>query len=408
MPAGLNKTLRHLAGALLFAGGLAGCAPMSPIHTGGQPSHPAALAELGQKALPQLRQNGLRVLLRRGEKNLKLSAPGGLQLCQAESGEVLAELEPGRKGSIFAEASRVVVSGRRLPEALIWLKSRQGVTIKVGGVAYRGRLLLRAVDDDLLLINQVSLDEYLYGVLPSEVSPEWPYEALKAQAIAARTYAISRAGAARAAWYDVDDSTRSQVYSGKSREHPRASDAVDATSGQVLTWQGTAAETYFHSNCGGHTASAEEVWGQVIPYLQGVNDPYCENGKHYLWRATLSHDESIRAMRKAGKAISDFESLKGISATRSGRWREIEALGADQPARIKTSAFRQAIGADAIRSTRFEISNLNGQVVFEGRGWGHGVGLCQEGAQAMALEGYRTKDILKLYFPGTRLKQITE
>jgi len=398
----------RLAGAAFLLLLSFGCAPIAPYHTEASP-HPEAISKGSVKQFEIIERSGLKVLLRRGSNGLKLSCAGGIKLVDPESGETLSEFGPGSHAQILALNGHLTAMGRELgvPEAMLESVQEQD-PIKVGGVSYRGHLFIKASGANLLLVNEVSLDEYLYGVLPGEVGSNWPIEALKAQAVAARTYAIFRAQNSESKLYDLDDSTRSQVYFGISKEAQKTSQAVNDTSDMILTWQGKAAETFFHANCGGHTADAASVWGTDLPYLRGVEDSFCDAGPHFAWHSEIDQDELLARLAKAGLKLRDFERIELRNRDRSGRWQLVHFSGNGADATMGAQAFRIALGPDVLRSTNFEISRHGDVERFEGRGWGHGVGLCQEGAWAMAKAGYRYKDILFHYFPGTRLQRLLQ
>lgn len=402
-----SRPLRH-AGAAFLCFVLAGCAPMAPYHTQSSP-HPSAIYQSSVKKFEVIERSGLKVLLRRGSNGLKLSCDGGIKLIDPSNGETLNEFGPGSHAQLQAEGGHLRAMGRALDvqEALLEPLQKDD-PIKVGGVSYRGRLYIKALGDSLLLVNEVSLDEYLYGVLPGEVGSQWPMEALKAQAVAARTYAIFRAESSESKLYDLDDSTRSQVYFGISKEARKTSEAVDSTSAMILTWNGKPAETFFHANCGGHTANAATVWGTDIPYLRGVEDSFCEAGPHFAWHSDIDHDVLLQRLAKAGVTLKDFERVEPQGRDDSGRWQKVHFSGDGADQSMGAQAFRIALGPDVLRSTNFQISRHGDTEHFEGRGWGHGVGLCQEGAWAMAKAGYRYKEILGHYFPGTRLQRLVQ
>lgn len=395
--------LRLAGAAFLFAG----CSAVAPYRVG-ESSHPSALSKTEIRHFETIERKGLKVLLRRGSSGLRLSCAGGIRLLDAGGAE-LAEFGPGSRAQLLADDGQLRAAGRSLGVRVALLRPLQkGDAIKVGGISYRGDLYLKANGANLLLVNEVSLDDYLCGVLPSEVGSEWPMEALKAQAVAARTYALFRAESSDSKLYDLDDSTRSQVYFGTQKEAPKPSQAVEATSGMVLTWQGRPAETFFHSNCGGHTADAASVWGAKVPYLRGVEDSFCDSGPHFAWHSEIDHDKLLARLNKAGVKIRDFDAIVCGKPDASGRVAEVSFKGADKDSSMGGQAFRMALGPDLLRSTNFQASRHGDTHRFEGRGWGHGVGLCQEGAWAMAKGGYRWRDILSYYFPGTKIRRLVD
>ena len=232
-------------------------------------------------------------------------------------------------------------------------------------------------------------------------------EALKAQAVAARSFAVSRALKARDAPWDLDDSTASQVYRGEDGEGARPSLAVEETRGLVLGWRGQVIEAFFHSNSGGHTADASEVWGGVSPpYLKGQVDTASEDQAHYAWKATVPLDQVQRALERAGLWRGYLSGVAGRQRSDSGRWLSLELQGPAGDRAVSGNAFRMALGADLLKSTLFKVRVRGDDLVFDGRGWGHGVGLSQEGALVMAKDGHSFRGILEHYYPGTRLARL--
>jgi stage II sporulation protein D len=402
------RPLRNSGAAFLLALLLNSCAPVSPYHVGETP-HPQSIQTFDIKPMEVIERKGLKVLLRQGAKNLHLSASSGLKLLDADTGDLLIDFPPGHKGQLAAEGGHLRAGGRLLDHAEAELRAMDpGEAVKVMGLSYRGRLILKAAGDSLLLVNEVALDEYLYGVLPSEVSENWPAEALKAQAVAARTYAVFRAQESPSKLYDLDDSTRSQVYLGTSKEGQHSRAAVDSTKSLVLSYQGALAQTFFFANSGGHTADSRTVWGSNLPYLHGVDDPFAEGGEHYHWHVSIDQDALLAALRKAGHPIQDFEAIEVLGHDDSDRVTRLRLSGRGSNLELSGNAFRQALGGDQLRSTNFKWSRRGDSNDFSGYGWGHGVGLSQEGAEAMARKGYSYKQILEFYFPGTRVKRLVD
>ena len=350
--------------------------------------------------------NVLRVLLRRGQQGLKLSASGGLGLFQADSGEALSAIGAEAKGRLSAAGAALFLGAKNLG-AKVEVRAENG-RLRVAGRAYAGRLLLYAMGGQVLLINEVSLEDYLKGVLPGEVPSSWPIEALKAQAVAARSYAVWRVAETRKAGaspFDLDDSVSSQVYQGLQEHSERSDQAVDACADEVLSFQGKIAQCFFHSNSGGHTAGSDEAWGtaHAPAYLAGVDDPWSEDQKHYAWTASLPLAQVQAKLERAALWPGGLlQEVVPKDRSDSGRWLAVRLIGLKDEKLIKATALRTALGADVLRRTNFRARPRGDEVVFDGLGWGHGVGLAQEGAKAMAEAGKNYRAILAHYYPGTR------
>jgi stage II sporulation protein D len=250
----------------------------------------------------------------------------------------------------------------------------------------------------------LDIEKYLYGVVPLESPPSWPAAALEAQAIVARTYALQKRTLSRP--YDVLATDADQRYGGVAAEHPASSAAVDATRGQTLVYLGGPASVFYSSCCGGHSADADEMWGHAgLPYLRGVDDPYCTASPDYRWQRTLPLDR-VRAALADGLAGAP-SAAELDDPDDSGRPRTVTFRGDNGPAlALSVSEVRRRFGPDTVRSLwlrEIDIDHTQAVplVVIEGSGRGHGVGLCQWGARGMALSGAGVSAILAHFFPGT-------
>lgn len=252
----------------------------------------------------------------------------------------------------------------------------------------------------LYAINQLDVEDYLYGVLHYEVAPWWPMEALKAQAIAARTYALYQASVSRVNEYDLKSSTSSQVYGGSATEKFRTKRAVDLTAGEVLTYQGKIFPAFFHATCAGITAGANELWKINIPPLAGgVHCGFCRFSPHTHWNAKVPLSEIEEKMTKYGHPIGRILKIEIITETPSARAGSLRITGTDGDFVMAAKDFRVWIGGERVRSTLFKILIRDDMALFNGRGWGHGVGLCQWGTLGQAWLGHDHEKILKFYYP---------
>lgn len=301
--------------------------------------------------------------------------------------------------------------------------------VRLDGRAYRGAVLVTPGESGVTGVNLLDLESYLLGVVPLEIGagrPPEELEAVKAQAIAARTYAIRHMGRREARGFDFYGSVLDQVYGGLDAEDPVSSRAVQETRGEVLVYRGEPIEAFYHSTCGGRTAALEEVWpGAPRPYLRSVSDRrpgggwYCESSNRFRWTeewdaralaATLS-----RGLQSRGHSgtVSTVESMDVTGRTPSGRAAEL---------RIRTNLGQELVHGDSIRrvlrpepdrilnSTAIEVHTRGREevteLVVEGAGWGHGIGMCQIGAVGRARQGHTYRDILLTYYPGTRIARL--
>jgi stage II sporulation protein D len=264
------------------------------------------------------------------------------------------------------------------------------------------RLPLRVLNRRTGVVTTVGLDEYLYGVVPLEVSRAWPPAMLAAQAIVARTYAVSRRSSARR--YDVVDDESDQRYGGSAVATPATNAAVDATSGQIITFIGAAASVFYMACCGGHTEDAGELWGRnLLPYLRGVVDPWCAGTPDYRWRETMLAHEFLNALGPDAASIGSLLAVSTADLDPSGRPRKVVVRGSARSVELAVGELRHALGARVLPSTFIRQIALDpqGGVVIDGAGRGHGVGLCQWGARTMAQQGHDAGSIVRFYFPGT-------
>lgn len=275
--------------------------------------------------------------------------------------------------------------------------------LQVNGRWYRSRVSIRAEKGRLLVINQVGLEHYLYGVLPREVYVSWPPAALQAQAVAARTYVLYHMLVRQGRSYDVLSTTSSQVYGGLESEQPATNRAVDATRDLVLFNGRQLALTLYHANSGGVVEAVEDVWGARLPYLQRVVDAPSLQGRGASWSCSLSASEVVEHLARYGVVCEDIENIHPVKRSGSGRVEQIELQGQGGSFVISGNSLRLILGPSVVKSTRFIIENTNGSFRFTGNGYGHGVGMSQWGAYALAKNGADYKAILAHYYPGTKL-----
>jgi stage II sporulation protein D len=286
------------------------------------------------------------------------------------------------------------------------IRSANGV-ILVNNKSYRGCVELRKKRNGLLLvINDLNIEDYLDGVIAAEIPHDWEFEALKAQAVASRTYALYQKREAGKRAYHIVATVNSQVYNGVAGERRDAVRAVRATKGIVIVYQGEIIPAFYHSSCGGHTENAEEFWGIDEPYLKGVDCECQEIAKYGLWERRINIARVAAALRRIGYRLIAIDDLNIVSLTPAGRVKSVAIRSAGKTMRISGEALRAALGNSVILSSFFELELMDGEAIFSGRGSGHGVGLCQWGAKEMAGRGYDFRAILSHYYPGTSLVQM--
>ncbi len=326
--------------------------------------------------------------------------------------------------------------------------------LQLDGKDYRGSMIFIKDDNNLMtIINKVGLEEYLYSVLGREMSPSWPIEALKAQAICARTYSINNWRKYASYGFNLDNTQNSQVYSGISSEGDRTIQAVEETRGQLVMYDGKLAQTFYSSSCGGKTANVKYVWGSEFPYLVSVDDPYenPEEISNYNWSVEYSADEIKEFLTKREIDIGNVVNVEVIKED-NGTVYDVKITGESGEHHIKNDSVRgffnlksqyftisspsspvtypsvAVIGGNGISSVSLNnIAVFNGSVtsalciissqgiadivpneantsdkfIFNGHGWGHRIGMSQWGAKGMADQGLSAYDILSHYFQGT-------
>ncbi|MDD5132440.1 MAG: SpoIID/LytB domain-containing protein [bacterium] len=280
--------------------------------------------------------------------------------------------------------------------------------ILVNGRKYRGTLeIINNAPKSFTVVEVLPLDEYLYGIIKHEISPKWPEEAIKAQVVAARTYALKNFGKHAKEGYDLCNTTCCQVYGGLESEDPVSNALVDKTTGEILTYNSELISTPYHGFCGGYTEDPRNVWEGLnkVKYLQIKKCNYCKKAPHYNWSARFERTKIESILSANGFSLGKISNIKINDKSSSGRAIEIKITHKDGKILLKANKFRLLLGSDIIRSAMFKIKKDKDAYVFEGTGWGHGVGMCQEGAKGMAEKGYDYRQILKFYYPGTEIKQ---
>ncbi|MFH0840215.1 MAG: SpoIID/LytB domain-containing protein [Candidatus Omnitrophota bacterium] len=286
----------------------------------------------------------------------------------------------------------------------IRIKPIGAATIYVNGRKFRGDIdVIRTEKMKLLVINHVDIEDYVSGVLYHEVSHLWPMEALKVQAISSRTFAVYKTIESLGRDYDLTNDIYSQVYGGRTSEKYRTSKAVRETKGKILIYKNKVLPAYFHATCGGHTEDASLLWNVKIPSLKGVPCPYCQKSPHFKWTATISLADIEGGLNRAGYKVGDIKDIKVLSRDNSGRVVKVDISNALGEEKIPANKFRLAVGPNILRSANFDVALRGKSALFTGRGWGHGVGMCQWGAYYMSRDGFSAEEILKFYYPGASI-----
>lgn len=301
----------------------------------------------------------------------------------------------GLRWPVTLQGGKLVVDGRSLGDR--FTLTGRGAPLTFQGRRYRGSIELVAAASGIEVVNVLDVESYLRGVVPAEMSASWPVAALEAQAVAARSYALSLAGSH--ADYDLCAGVSCQVYRGMDAEDPRSDAAVRATEGVVVTYAGEVARTYYHADSGGVTASSREVWGTPVPYL--VARPGGETGAGVdRWQVRVTPGLAEAGLARLGLDVGSVSRVSVLSRSPSGRVDSLEVVGAAGSVRLTRSQLDDVAGLWGLKSMRFSVT---GALTLSGEGWGHGVGMSQDGARALAAQGYDYTQILGYYYPNTRL-----
>ncbi len=272
----------------------------------------------------------------------------------------------------------------------------------VGERPYSGKIEIWEGSGGLYLIDKVNLENYVKSVVEAEDGRDWAMEALKAQAVISRTYAINRQMHAGQMNYDLTSSVLDQVYDGDDGYDKQVSEAVDATKGQILVYDGKPIEAFFHSTSCGETEDPYEVFGKHIPYLKPVKVK-CDLSPYNAWTRRFPAAQVQKALKAAGVDTGIINGMEIKSRTCTGRVKDISISGSRGVFNVKAVDMRKFIGWKALPSTDFTMDFKNGYWTVKGSGYGHGVGLCQWSALEMAEDGMKYTAILSYFYPGTKL-----
>ncbi len=332
---------------------------------------------------------------------------------------------------------------------------------------YRDYIMFNIFNNKLIVINYITIQHYLYGVVPTEMSSNWPLEALKAQAVAARNYAFINMNKYDKFGYDLCDTYNSQVYGGYDSESIRSNKAVDSTLNKTIKYHNKLISAFYHASSGGHTENSENVWSAKLPYLRAIEDEFSIDSPHSNWKFNLSKSEISNKLKEQGFDIGLVMSIRPIKTSDSGRVIQLLIEGTKSKVILKNNDIRKVFGYYNLKSTLFDInsdvdvyimdsccknpvkkkisnisilsndgkkyasrdsfsrnlstslnkffsitdgknnttiSSIPNEYVFSGQGWGHGLGMSQWGAKNMAELGYNYIDILEYYYKGTKVK----
>lgn len=353
------------------------------------------------------RSNFIRVAIVTNADSLSLNTSGKIYVYEQKSNKRYMLLANSKYAISAIRGNTIRIAGQSLRSPVKIVAPDGEERIKISDHVYKGEIILHSTEDEKLnIVENIPLEDYISGVLVFEMSPLWPIEALKAQAVASRTFALKNLRPNEP--FDITSGVERQVYNGIHKVNSRIMKAVNATKGEVLTYKGGLFKTYFHACCGGHTENNHSAWNETaVKPLKGVKDPYCRNSKNFKWNLYISKKELLAFAQKMGSTALRIRSMKIFKKSRSQRTVALKLFTDKKSFVIKTYDLRKYMGATDFRSTFItKISSRKGGFKIYGRGWGHGVGMCQEGAKRIANKGKNYKRILRHYYPYSRLSNI--
>ncbi len=365
----------------------------------------AAWAAEGHAAKRNVLPQMVRVAIVREAREIHLNIDGQYNFRDAQSGKVLAQGPRLAKSTVRLLDKGIFVGMQVYPYTNLVIEPLRDATVVVDNHRFRGKILLiRTPQDRLTAINTINIEDYVKGVLYHEVSHHWPMEALKAQAVATRTYALYAMSLRTNKDYDVTNDIYSQVYGGKNSERYRTGLAVDRTTGKVLAYKRKILPAYFHATCAGMTEDAASLWNIDMPPLKGVACTFCQDSPHMKWKRNFQLKDIQEKLNNHGRRMGLIKDMMVVDRNRSERVNRLKITGRDgKDLVISGKDFRDIMGPNVLKSNNYEINMQGYYVDFIGKGWGHGVGLCQWGARGMAAQQFNYQQILSYYYPRSEM-----
>ncbi len=342
------------------------------------------------------------------QDTIRVAVVDGARVAELRGDDIdVVELGPGASGAWRASVVRPVVvsgtveiDGRRAPA----FRLRSDRPIRLNGREYPSPLEIVRSGDGFAVVNEVPLEEYVVGVLRAEASEKWPPAMLRAQAVVARTYAAYHRNLAAGKPFHILASTAHQQYAGRVPAASPAWGAVRETTGQVLLWEGEVFPAFYHTESGGYTEDPRMVFAaRTMPALKPVRCEFSAGSPHYYWNLDLRLTDLAELLRRNDVNVGAISAIEISERTPSLRASAVTVHGARSSARLRGNDFRRMIGYDTLKSTLFAVAIDGDWARFSGRGYGHGVGMCQWGAKGMAEQGYAARKILEFFYPGTTL-----
>lgn len=395
-----NFLLVLLAGAMV----LSSATPVMARHA----PAPADLGNVSKMSKAKAEEPVLRIGLAEKQASLILTPLAGKVTCRTETTKALV-LPAGQAVTISRQGNAFLVAGKKLAGTTLTLTPANagvGASFRYGSRSYAGAMQVLARAGGMTLVNPVGIETYLKSVVPEEMPTDWPQEALKAQSVAARSFALHNRGRHGSAGYDLCTTTHCQVYTGTGAERSSANAALRATRGEVLLYHGQPIDALFHTDSGGMTENSEDVWGGYVPYLRAARDP---QQKTMPWTKSIPLNTLSAKLAAKGKKVGTIRKVtlspvqfgkETSDRTVSGRVKTMTVIGTQGTARISGNDMRSMFG---LKSTLFAAKIQKDALLLEGYGYGHGLGISQWGAKRLAESGKPYADILHHYYTGVEL-----
>lgn len=338
----------------------------------------------------------LRVAVQKEVDSLKVGS-STTAIVKDDTGKQIGQLNPMSSLAAQPKGNGITINNRVNGGELI-IQPQDNGYVWIGDRWYRGRTHIIRQGNSLTAINYVDLEQYLYSVVGAEAVSSWPIEALKAQAVAARSYALYKRNTEANSIYDVDTTVGTQVYKGLDTEYTTTHEAVDDTHGQIMTYQNKVILAAFHSSSGGYTENVEDVWSSPLPYLRGVVD-YDQQSPVFQWQQTIP----VSKIQTLVASVGNIKGLQPEKMTPHGRIITMKVTGDRGTKDVSGKDLRAALD---LRSTLFRISTKGNNLLVRGRGFGHGLGLSQWGAYYLAKQGVDYRRILAHYYQNASLTKL--
>ena len=340
----------------------------------------------------------LRVAIEKDVSQVKVGS-STTAIVKDSTGRKLGELAPMSSLAAKLQKNEIKIDNRVAAGELI-IEPQDDGYVWIGDRWYRGRTQLIRQDDRITAVNHVDLEEYLYSVVGAEAVSTWPIEALKAQAVAARSYALYKRNTNPNSIFDLDTTVGTQVYKGLDSEYTTTHQAVNDTLGQIMTYENNVILAAFHSSSGGYTENVEDVWTSPLPYLRAVVD-YDHESPVFEWQQVIP----VSKIQTLVAGVGNIRGLQPVRMTPRGRVITMKVTGDRGTATISGKKLRQALD---LRSTLFRVSTNGSNLKVKGRGFGHGLGLSQWGAYYLAKKGVNYHQILAHYYQNANLSQLEQ